>query len=415
MPNQGGMLMIFKRTALALALMLALSLCLFSGCELQPEQPRPSETTGPVQGTIPGDDVAPEKAFTAIDPDYFELLAEDCDVTIHTQAGVRLITFMLVSAQPLGKYDVTIGSDQGTTARVRLTQANMQTQMPLNVYLCYQNFDWKDYWELEQLDHWAAEDLMSQYEQERNQHRYNRLFSYRVQVLTDNLFSSCKGDDNQWVLPQETVEVKELTITVKGQTRTYHPKCLRLTSAPLPEPVNDSLISYSDGLAKVNPTADGRLYSDGFLFKTELGAIFHNVSFPDRPDCTANPSRTYLLNRYGGFDPSLPWVPGDAKFGEGSIEPGKVLKLELGWTDSTKAGLAGGTGLLYATFDYEERNIWLFDAPEGAPGQITVPLVYNIFGNAYEYYAQAHDGVDIISYYRDYVAALRDLEIEEDL
>ncbi len=405
--------MFLKRTALVLVL--ALSLCLFSGCDLQLGKPKPSETVGLGTNPIPGDDVAPEKAFTAIEPDYFELLAENCDVTIHTQSGVQLITFMLVSAQPLGKYDVSIGADQGTTARVRLTEASMQTKMPLNVYLCYQNFDWKDYLELEQLDHWAAEDLMNQYKQEMEQHRYNRLFSYQVQVLTDTLFSSCKGDNNQWALPQETVEIKELTVTVKNQTKTYHPRRLCLTSAPLPEPVNDCLNSNPVSFAQVNPTADGRLYSDGFLLESDRSVILQQVSFPDQPDFTVNPTRTYSLTP--GMDSSYlgVWVPGDAKRGDLFIDGGDQVKLELCWTDTAMTGVAGGTGLLYATFDYEDRNIWDINAPAGEPGRITVPLVYNIFGNAYEYYAQAHDGVDILSYYRDYVAALRDQEIEKGL
>lgn len=388
----------------SLVLVLALSLCLFSGCELLPDSSTPTGTTEPPQASLPGGEVDPDEAFTAIDPNYFELLCDNCDVTIYTQSRIQVLTFMLISAQPLGKYDVSIGTDQGVTTRVRLIdgKGQMQATMPLNVYLCYQNFDWKAYAQQEQTDPTGARELMAQYQEELDQQKFNRLFSYQVQVFTDNLFANCKDENNQWALPQETVEIQELTVSVKGQRKTYHPKCLRLTSAPLPVQSSTGALyrMYATRGFAVQPSASGQFYYNALWLSWSAGSapycLPQEIGLPLQDDVSigTSPFAVYVGSHRAGRDV----LPGN-RIG---LSPGDTMKIFLNWTDPSKAGELGLTGLSYFALYYDISDSDRFTNSERCC--FVEPVMYNIFSNAYEYYAWAQDGVDIMSYYRDYVA-----------
>lgn len=403
----------WKRTALILVL--ALSLGLFSGCELPPEETKPTETSTQTEPSIPGYDVTSEEAFTAIDPDYFELICENCDVTVYAQeGGVRAITFTLLSAQPLGKYDVTIGSDQGVTKLVRLLdgKTQMQTAMPFHVFLCYKGFDWKAYAQQMQTAPASAEQSLSSYKEEWERCKFKRLFSYQVQVYVGNLFFDYKNEHNQWVFPQgqDTVAVGELTVTVKGQSKTYHPKCLRLTNAPLPEQSIKDLVRVFAGQAfSVQPSAAGDFYYNALWLRhsQEWDVAIDGIDLPMPDDLTLGPCPYAIYTRSSITYRIRSGTLQETEF----IFPGNHdLKILLHWTDPEMAGTLGSTGLAYFTLYYYE----VIPTASGEKSErrcLIQPIVYNIFGSAYEYYAWAQDGVDIMSYYRDYVAVTQEVPV----
>lgn len=398
----------------ALFLVLSLILCLFSGCELPPEAANPSEAPVQTDPPLPGFEVDPDEAFTPIDPNYFELLAEDCDVTVYTQeGGVHAITFMLLSAQPLGKYDVTIGSDQGVTRNVRLisSKSQVQTTMPYYVYLCYKNFDWKACAQMMQTKPASAKLLLDSYQEEWQQCKFNRLFSYQVKVYVSNLFSNLKGEHNRWVFPegQDTVAIQDLTVTVKGQSKTYHPRCLRLTNAPMPVQSTKDLEQLYDSLGfSVQPSAVGDFYynalwpvlSSGFQHLTGT-MVIDQIGLPMQEGMTVGPCPYAFYGPFGRI------YGGTLQENEFIRMDGAKLKILLHWTDPAMANKLGATGLNYFALYYETAPNKPWDSPERRC--FIQPIVYNIFSNAYEYYAWAHDGVDILPYYRDYVAVVQEV------
>ena len=195
------------------------------------------ETTGPQFSVIQPPStlsvpttVAPlvEYNMPTVDEDYWELLCENCDITIYLlSSGHRTIRFQLVSAQDLEGETISFTSNLGGTVDRTISDAdkNEPVSMLDRVFLAYQGIDWAAL-----KGDWGALDAhiknaLPAYSTALND--LPQLYTYIFALPFHGLGAAPGPDENgEWpsddvIATLEPKQIETLTITLGDQTKTY--------------------------------------------------------------------------------------------------------------------------------------------------------------------------------------------------
>ncbi len=396
--------------ALKITLIFVLILCLLAGCAGSPA-PAPSSEPGSKPSTTPATSQGPALDYSdpeldynkpGIDENYFDLYCEDMDLVYHVNdGGAQAVTFFFVSAQKLKNGDVQVSTDLGTTYDLPVEDAMNVRELPKPLFLSYQGFDWKRHAQVELEDPAEAEKQRNAYylayteatQEPEKMALYGVKASANIQDLLTG--SDYLTEDGRVVLPSgmDTLEIREITVTVKGQSKTYHPKRLCITTKPLePDGASGGMFGTGAFDVSMSPSPVGKLTTSPMLFTARKDVTLTGFAFPDYPDNQALSCKLRITPPNGPFI-DMDW---DCKTPL-ELDAGSKLEAELTFLMPQYAGCLGGGGSLY---------ISLVGEKDGAECYAPYHLVYALFSDPYEYYAQKHDGVDVMSYYRDYLAVI---------
>ncbi len=386
--------------ALKITLIFVLILCLLAGCAGSPG-PAPSSEPGSEPSTAPAPTQGPalDCRLPEIDENYFELLA-DTHAVIHTSDGLfSAMTMVLHSAHKLTDEDIRLTTDQGKEVRV-LIVSEWKDEFDEHMFLNYQTFDWAacaEVWN----DELAAEKLLAPYRETFQQVELPPLYFYQLSVSWYDMFPECRVDDTTWALPEgmDMVQIKELTITVKGQSKTYPLRQLCFTDQKL-GPQSSALYGAAFAGGELTSYEPGQFISPSLKYYVNADVTLTGFSFPDFPDNQALSCKLKIIPPKGPFI-EMKW---DCKTPV-EVDAGSKIEAELTFSAPELADVQGGCGLIYFTLHFET-----------AEGQFIAPLggFYAIDKSPFEYYAEKYDGVDVMSYYRDFKSHLSGQQDETD-
>lgn len=319
-----------------------------------------------------------------VDPDYWELLCENCDYTMHF-SGTRenFLMFPLISAQDLeGKFG-TVTTDYGVTAEFEIFGAGTLTDFPFDTFLMYQDFDWSaldtDPYSRAQIE----APWVSAYQSVKS--ALPELFFYRVHLTFDML-----GIHTNAAQPQQ---IKTLTVTLEGQTKTYELGNVRFLAGGL-----DENTSYLGGLKNINGSliseysVDASENGDMKLPNWELEAkedlVLQGIHVADHPDVEllscdlsiTTPTGDTFNMRWDGKTPI-------------EVDEGSKLRLNLVLADPFLANALQATLLRYILLDYT-NNDEAFSA--------VMYISCRVWTSPHDIYVMKLDGVDMWPYYTEY-------------
>lgn len=191
----------------------------------------------------------------------------------------------------------------------------------------------------------------------------------------------------------EDVELNSLTITVNGISKTYDIGSIRLTKGG-PRDSNAALLV--DSVCLFDVQAD--ICKGGFVSSFDIGAdINDEVVFTGVTLSTQSAEITETLVRItkaDGMTMTQRFTP-DMTI---SLEKGDRIDLDLRiqYNADNSRGIANGQYIIYVNFEADGKDGWDF-----------VEIVYRArFGGIFQYYVSSELGLDIASYWADYVPAL---------
>ncbi len=215
-------------------------LALLTGCTTTPGPTEPAGTTeSPTSGFTPStppvlSDSEKEELLKGIrvptnDPTYFDLLCENCDITVYLQAsGSDGWEFWLISAERVDGEIITVQTDTGIAFQTPLPTSGQETptKTPFETFLAYQGLSANKLTEEEYRHYQTVYALLSP--------DLPRLYTYRLRITFEML-----GIDREET--KEPVIIQTLTVTLKGQTKTYNVGNIQF----LPDAID---LRYDDGL-----------------------------------------------------------------------------------------------------------------------------------------------------------------------
>ncbi len=399
------------KKGIAVVLSLLLAVCLLAGCVGQPAasvptgSSEPSNLSSPPEGSTGTGEPEGGWVFPSIDESYFDLLCEDVDVTYHIGGDIAdYIMLFFVSAYPLDKEEeFQISTDQSVSAFKANDIGGDRFRCGREVVLSYQAFDWATYAKLCTEDSDAAIEMEQKYTGalEQADDAIPALYLYKVNISIPDLFSkyrSVDGESREWKLPEgtDTVSVEELTVTYRGESKTYHPRNLSLTTKQV-ETGYDVFLSCSIGPC-VDPSVTGEFSNmEGFPLKCRFDGdvTLTGVAFPEHPESQLVAARLKITPPDGrGFE--MEW---DGKTPV-EVDAGSEVALTLNWTKPDLAGKLAGGALQYFSLLYEQ---------DGEACAATGDVMYLVRPDAFAFYAQKYDGVDMTPYYRDFYPVWKEL------
>lgn len=319
-----------------------------------------------------------------VDLDYWELLCENCDYTMHF-SGMRenFLMFPLISARDLEGKFVTVTTDYGVTAKFEIFGAGTLNDFPFDTFLMYQDFDWSTL----DTDPYTRGQIeapwMSAYQSVKS--ALPELFFYRLHLPFDML-----GIHTNAAQPQQ---VRTLTVTLEGQTKTYELGNVRFLSGGLEENT-----SYLGGLTNVN----GLLISEYSVDASENGAmklpnweleakadlVLQGIHVADHPDVEllscdlsiTTPTGDTFNMRWDGKSPI-------------EVDEGSKLRLDLVLADPFLANALQANLLRYILLDYTNDG--------GAFSQVMY-ISCRVWTSPHDIYVMKLDGVDMWPYYAEY-------------
>ncbi len=398
--------------ALKITLIFVLILCLLAGCAGNPNppvdsnpgstaaMPPPTPEPTPEPTTEPTQEPEVDYVLPGYDENFFELVCEDMDYVLHVGHGEHGVSLYFISAQRVRNGDVQITTNLGKTYEPKVAGEMQLKELSMPVFLSYQGFDWKSHAQLELEDPAAADKKENQYYlsyvDARKVLRKKPLYFGKLYFGISDLLPAEYLDGNGSVdLPGGAeLEIQEITVTVKGQSKTYHPKRFCITKKPL-KPGGQSgfrIPGMMSSVEDMEPSADGLITDVRLDYEIREDVTLTGFVFPECPDAQVA-SCELRISLPNGERYEMDW---DGKTPL-ELTAGTDISGELDFTMPQWAGKLWGGGAMYFSLAYEI---------DGKTGYEPYILVYTLFSDAYEYYAQKYDGIDMAAYYRDYVAVI---------
>ncbi len=405
--------------ACKLILVFTLVLCLLAGCvgnpnppggsnpgstaATPPPTPAPTPEPTPEPTTEPTQEPEVDYVLPGYDENFFDLACEDVEYVLHLNSGSfssLKIPVFFVSAQRLRKGDVRITTNLGKVYEPKLAGEVQAENLDMPVFLSYQGFDWKSHAQLELESPEEADKKENQYYlsyvDARKALRSKPLYGGVLTLPLSELLPAEYFDENGRIkLPDgtDTLEIQEITVTVKGQSKTYHPKRLCITSKPL------ELSGGAGGLhdlggnpQTITPSSDGTFTGMPLAYRTTEDVILTGLALPEHPDSQIL-SCQLRIDEPGKGTIEMDW---DGKTPV-QLAAGSLVVGELSFTMPQWAGKLCGSGTMYVSVAFEQ---------DGVKGYSSNQMLYTVTSSAYEYYAQKYDGIDMVAYYRDYLSVV---------
>lgn len=403
-----------------MALVFVLVLCMLAGCGGNPKPPvgsnpgstaptpppTPAPTPAPTPEPTPEPTQEPEVDYVlpGYDENFFELVCEDMDYVRHLNSGTasfEAFPVFFVSAQRLRKGDVQITTNLGKVYEPKLAGQMQTDDLSMPIFLSYQGFDWKSHAQVELENPEEADKKENQYylsyTDARKALRSKPLYGGVLFLPFSELLPGEYYDENgQIKLPDgtDTLEIQEITVTVKGQSKTYHPKRLCITSKPLePSGRVGGLHDLVGENQTITPSSDGTFTGMPLSYQVTEDVTLTGLALPEHPDSQIL-SCKLRIDVPGEDEIEMDW---DGKTPV-QVPAGAHISGELSFTMPQWAGKLWGSGTMYVSMAFEK---------DGVKGYSANQLLYTVTSGAYEYYAQKYDGIDMISYYQDYLAVIQ--------
>ena len=319
-----------------------------------------------------------------VDPDYWELLCENCDYTMHFSGmHENFLMFPLISALDLEGKFVTVTTDYGVTAELEIFGAGTLNDFPFYTFLMYQEFDWST---LDADPYTRAQSeapWLSAYQSVKS--ALPELFFYRVHLPFDML-----GIHTNAAQPQQ---IRTLTVTLEGKTKTYALGNVRFLSSGLEENtsslggltnVNGLLISeYS-----VDASENGTMKIPNWELKAKADLVLQGIHVADHPDVEllscdlsiTTPTGDSFKMRWDGKTPI-------------EVDEGSKLRLDLVLADPFLAKALQANLLRYILLDYTN---------DGEAFSQVMYISCRVWTSPHDIYVMKLDGVDMWPYYAEY-------------
>lgn len=372
---------------LSLILVVCMVMCLFSGCGGNTPENTTSDSVQSTSGN-------PTQSTDTIDPavvpgkekDYFELLCENCDMTVYLgNAYSRFVEFILVSTRKLDNKTVTICSDIGEPFEAELIAYSKSGEvLPFEVFLSYQGVSWDRYTS----DPEALKEVQAQYQEAYGiiAQETPSLYSYRVAISFNQLGIPREG-------LSEAVQLQTITVTIDEQSKTYSIGNMQFLPDKLQEKTGGGLNPRTLAISSypVQPSGEGTVTFSDLEYFAKNDITLQSLSYFGSPDNALLDCRLVITTAEGdsyntSWDGCSPV----------EIDAGSSFLLTVSLNDPGVANKLVSNVLrnlmIDYTFDGEEYNVCL-------------EIYCRIQGKPHDVYAWKIDGVDMLPYYVEYLSA----------
>lgn len=318
-----------------------------------------------------------------VDENYWELLCENCDIVRYLEnTRENFLMFPFVSAQDLTGKIMTIITDQGVCMEMEVyKEANDPYSFPLGVFLMYQDIDWT-----------ALEDggnvysILGDYPS-----KYRAVASELPELYYTRIFLPLDwlGIDAEAAEPQQ---IRTLTVTIDGQTKTYDLGKVLL----IPGRVSETKIS-GGGLYNHSPLISGYSTSaskEGILklpscdYTVKEDVVLCGISLPGSEDVTVVSCDVIITTPFGDSF-NMTWDANSPI----EVDAGSEIRVELTLSDPALGNTLIANVQRYISLDYMSA------------GESYCALVYvscRVLVDPLAIYAMKVDGVDMLPYYLEY-------------
>ncbi len=375
-----------KGICLLLCVFLLAALC---ACSAQdPEQTEAGQVGDSLENVV----------IPSIEADYFALLCENCDATEYFSKGGLTQDFLLISAKDLAGQTVTICTDMGEPFEIRIVEDQMvrNETIPFHVFLAYQNLSWK---EVARDETAFAEEIQTYRKQYALAAPETILYVYRLYMDPVQLGFYAINAEGKPTLKQTEgrMAVSKMTVTLDGVTKEFPVKNLECIETDhkgdLSGPLEVKTRSIS-GVFLPPMKKNGAMELPEVKMVAKENLVLENISFLGEEDVRLLSCELQLTPPTGG-KVTLAWD------GVSPIEMDKGTELELliQISDPAMENKLTGATTKFLVVDYssgEENHTF------------SVRYGLGLFSDPYEVYASTMDGVDILSYYLDYIHVTED-------
>ncbi len=347
-----------------------------------PDNTMETETPSPT----PSDAVVSNYVKPTVSKDYFELVCENSNITIYTDNNVQnFLQFSILSAKDLDEVEVFIKSNLGNAVSRILKTDKKPTPMPAHVFLAYQGLDWASL----EGDRGAFRRTFASFESAYNETlaEMPSIYSYQVAITLNEL--GFNMDEDQLVQKIDT-----LSITIGEQTKTYTVGNIQVLPGRVSTTPNTNEVGFYPIATTDYPCRPGM---DGKIVLCEKGNMV--FSFPVKQNVTIQglvirgteivecevTIETAFGDKYGmRWDGKTPIdIDADSKFSINSL----IIR------DPEAKDKVSYDVMYYPYVEY------LMD---GVAYSEYMQLAIRMRQDPFDIYAQKVDGVDTLSYYRDY-------------
>ena len=338
-----------------------------------------SPTTSP-DGTQP---VEREYVVPTVDPDFWELLCENCDISMYfdtTREG-HLMFWLVAVQEPAGK-TMTITTDTGHTSEVMVYQDGDPHPMEFSFFLMYQDFDWESL-KTDPITHSEIRKAWwAKYEKALSE--IPTMYCYRFYIPLKAL-----GIDEAATEPQQ---LKTLTVTLDGQTKTYD--LGKVQFLPGKVPCNYSLeggledrsfmrAGYGSGFNK-----EGHLKVSGLRFVATKDVVLQGISFPGSEGVTVASCEIVITTPFGDKF-NMTW---DA-YSPIEVDEGSEIQINLIMEDPVRANTLIANTIRYLSLDYSRDGVTYGDY---------IYMSCSVAVDPYFFYEWCMGGVDVWKYLFEY-------------
>lgn len=378
------------------AFALLLILMLLTGCNYQTADPStpaysnsvPSgnqSTDSQPTGSQANDSKPADRDYVVptVDPDFWELLCENCDISMYfdtTREG-HLMFWLVAVQEPAGK-TMTITTDTGHTSEVMVYQDGDPHPMEFSFFLMYQDFDWESLKtdiasQTSILKTWRAK-----YEKALSE--IPAMYCYRFYIPLRDL-----GIDETATEPQQ---LKTLTVTLDGQTKTYD--LGKVQFLPGKVPCNYSLeggledrsfmrAGYGSGFNK-----EGHLKVSGLRFVTTKDVVLQGISFPGSEGVMVVSCEIVITTPFGDKY-NMTWDANSPI----EVDEGSEIQINLVMEDPVRANTLIANTIRYLSLDYSRDGVTYGDY---------IYMSCSVAVDPYFFYEWCMGGVDVWKYLFEY-------------
>lgn len=313
-----------------------------------------------------------------VDADYFELLCENCDITVYMENdGGRWLEFWLLSGKNLMGQSMTIETDLGTVLQVRFDYEFSEETMSLSTFMSYQGAKWDQMPQDEAAYLQARKSCEEAFQkQERD---CPKLYKYRVAISFSDL--GIEGD-----VLTEPVRIRTITATIGGRSKTYSVGNITF----LPEKCSTSpgglYLRGSGGMGmRAEPSENGQIKLHTVELTANENLVLQGVSFPGSSGVTVTKC-ILVVHAENGRAEKMEW---DCQTPV-QISAGSLLSVEFTVCDPAIANAMWGNAMRYVRLHY---------ICDGTEYSVAMQHYYMLLADAFDIYAMKEDGVDTLGYY----------------
>lgn len=361
---------------------------LLAGCDNYPHSSRTNNDQPSKEPTINSQPIVPsgteqvDYCMPTVKEDYWELLCENCDITVYLDnTRENFLMFPLLSVQePAGKI-MTISTDLGTTAEVEIYKEGDAIEFPFSTFMMYQNFDWESLDTDAQTQSQILKSWHEKYQDALND--LPMLYSYRFYIPLDRV-----GVD---ITSSEPQQIKTLTVTMDGQTKTYELGNVSF----LPGRLNAN--TSSAGGLSIPPLISGYSTSvseNGILalpsidVSAKKDVVLQGITIPGYDDITIASCNVTITTPSGDCF-NMQWDANSPL----EVDEGTKIQIELMLVDPALANTALANIVRYISLDYTN---------DGDVYSALTFLSCRILVQPHDIYALKVDGIDMLPYYFTY-------------